>query len=154
MGIIARDNNQITIIYSSNTRVGRHTLSYLAGTNKPYLAIDLVKTKITGTQWVELANAMNVKVGDLVDKRQLGLTDKETNRFGTEDWIKIIRSNENAISRPIVIKGNITKQIANPPEVMEFFDVDSAGLDHTPSTNDGSIDIQKTTDGESFIEPK
>lgn len=154
MGIIARDSDQLTIIYSSNTRVGRHTLSYLVGTNKPYLAIDLVKTKITGTQWVELANAMNVKVGDLVDKRQLSLADKETSRFGTEDWIKIIRSNDNAISRPIVIRGKITKQIANPPEVMEFFDVDSAGLSQTTSTEDGSIDIKKTTKGEDFIDPK
>lgn len=154
MGVIARDKNQLTIIYSSETRVGRQTLGYLAGTNKPYLAIDLVQTKITGTQWVELANAMNVKVGDLVDKRQLGLTDKETSRFGSEDWIKIIRSNNNAISQPIVIRGEITKQITNPSEVMEFFDVDSAGLDQSPSTKDGSIDIQKTTDGESYIEPK
>lgn len=154
MGMIARNDKQLTLLYSSSTRVGRHTLSYLTGIDKPYLAIDLVKTKLPGSQWVEIAEEMNVKVGDLVDKRQLGLDESETNHFNTEDWIKIIRNNDNAISRPIVILGKITKQIANPPEIMEFFDVDSAGLKQTPSPDNTNIDIEKTTEGEDFIEPK
>lgn len=154
MGMIARDDKQLTLLYSSTTRVGKHTLSYLTGIDKPYLAIDLVKTKLPGSQWVEIAKEMNVKVGDLVDKRQLGLDENTTHNFNTEDWIKIIQNNDNAISRPIVISGKITKQIANPPEIMEFFDVDSAGLNQTPSPDNSAIDIEKTTEGEDFIEPK
>lgn len=154
MGMIARDDRQLTLLYSSNTRVGRHTLSYLAGIDKPYLAIDLVKTKLPGSQWIEIAEDLNLKVGDLVDKRQLGLDENTTNDFNTEDWIKIIRNNDNAISQPIVIMGKVTKQIANPPEIMEFFDVDSAGLKQTPSADNPAIDIEKTTENEEFIEPK
>lgn len=152
MGVIARDENQLTLIYSSNTRVGRHTLSYLAGINKPYLDIDISKTKVSGTQWAEIAKALNVRVGDLVDKRQLNLNVEDTDKFDDHDWITIIQKNDMAISRPIAIMGNKTKQIANPPEIMEFFEVDSAGLEQSPSDNK-SIDIARTTKDDTFIEP-
>lgn len=152
MGVIARDDNQLTLIYSSNTRVGRHTLSYLTGMEKPYLTIDISKTKVSDTQWVEIAHALNVRVGDLVDKRQLDMDVKSTDEFDDHDWIKIIQKNDMAISRPIAIMGKRTKQIANPPEIMEFFEVDSAGLEQSP-LNDNAPDLERTTENESFIEP-
>lgn len=151
MGVIARNENQLTFIYSSNTRVGRHTLSYLTGINGKYLAIDIAKTKVSDTQWVEIAEALGVKVGDLVDKRELDINTESSAEFGTNDWLKIIQKNDCAISRPIAIKGQRTKQIDNPPEIMEFFEVDSAGLEQSPS-NDTDPDIERTTENENFIE--
>lgn len=151
MGSIARNKRQLTLIYSSNTRVGRHTLSYLTGINDKYLAIDLAKTKITGTQWAEIADALGVKIGDLVDKRELEIETDATAEFGSEDWIKIIQNNDKVISRPIAIKGNRTMQIDNPTEILEFFEVDSAGLEQSP-TGDKTIDLERTTEDEDFIE--
>src|SRR5690554_427155 len=154
MGLIARNDKQLTLIYSSKTRVGKHTLSYLTSIQDRYIAIDLVHTKLPGSQWVEIAEALNVKVGDLVDKRKLGLNEKNIHDYNSEDWIKIIQNNDDAISQPIAIKGNETKQIANPPEILEFFEVDSSGLNKSRSTKDGSTDINRTSDDERFIDPK
>jgi arsenate reductase-like glutaredoxin family protein len=151
MGIIARDDRQLTLIYSSNTRVGTHTLSYLTGIDEKYLAIDLAKTKVSDTQWAEIADALGVKIGDLVDKRQLEIDVESTSEFDSNDWLKIIQKNDSVISKPIAIKGNRTKQIDNPPEIMEFFEVDSAGLEQSPS-NDTQPDIERTTSKENFIE--
>ncbi|MEH6762995.1 MAG: hypothetical protein V7655_00725 [Aequorivita antarctica] len=151
MGVIARNDKQITLIYSSNTRIGTHTLSYLAGSDERYLAIDLAKTKVSDTQWAEIADELGVKIGDLVDKRQLEIDDESTTNFGSNDWLKIIQKNDSVISRPIVIKGKRTKQIDNPPEIMEFFEVDSAGLEQSP-LNDANLDIERTTEDENFIE--
>jgi len=151
MGVIARNDNQLTLIYSSNTRVGRHTLSYLTGMDGKFLDIDIAKTKVSDTQWVEIADSLGVKVGDLVDTRELDLKAASTAEFGTNDWLKIIQNNDFVISKPIVIKGKITKQIDNPPEIMEFFEVDSAGLEQSPS-NDTPPDIERTTEKENFIE--
>jgi arsenate reductase-like glutaredoxin family protein len=151
MGVIARNENQLTLIYSSNTRIGKHTLSYLTGMDGKYLDIDIAKTKVSDTQWVEIADSLGVKVGDLVDKRELDISTESSSEFGTNDWLKIIQNNDFVISRPIVIKGKITKQIDNPTEIMEFFKVDSAGLEQSPS-NDTQPDIERTTDNENFIE--
>lgn len=151
MGVIARDERQLTLIYSSNTRVGTHTLSYLTGLDEKYLAIDLAKTKVSDTQWAEIADSLGVKIGDLVDKRELELSSESTDEFGSNDWLKIIQKNDSVISRPIAIKGSRTKQINNPPEIMEFFEVDSAGLEQSPS-NGTAPDIERTTENENFIE--
>ena len=151
MGVIARNDKLLTLIYSSNTRVGTHTLSYLAGIDEKYLAIDLAKTKVSNTQWAEIAEALGVKIGDLVDKRELEIDDESTANFGSNDWLKIIQNNDSVISRPIAIKGKRTKQIDNPPEILEFFEVDSAGLEQSPS-NDTDPDIERKTENENFIE--
>ncbi len=150
MGQIARDERQLTLIYSSNTRVGTHTLSYLTGMDERYLTIDLAKTKVPDTQWAEIADALGVKIGDLVDKRQLEIDVEKTANFDSNDWLKIIQKNDTVISRPIAIKGKQTKQINNPPEIMEFFEVDSAGLEQSPSNNTDP-DIERTTENENFI---
>lgn len=153
MGIIARDKNQLTLIYSSNTRVGRHTLSYLTGIDKRYLSIDIAKTKVGDTMWVEIAEALGVKVGDLVDKRELDIASESTEDFNTNDWLKIIQFNDCVISRPIAINGSRTLQINNPTEILEFFEVDSAGLEQSPMEGN-KLDIERTTENEDFIEKK
>ena len=71
MGVIARDDKEFKLIYSSNTRVGRHALAYLQAIDEDLIAIDISKTKVSDTQWVEIAEALGVKVGDLLDKRKL-----------------------------------------------------------------------------------
>ncbi|HLW33603.1 MAG TPA: hypothetical protein VKX40_15175 [Aequorivita sp.] len=150
-GVLARNDNQLTLIYSSNTRVGRHTMSYLAGIDGRYLAIDLAKTKVADTVWAEIAAALGVKIGDLVDKRELTLGSESTENFGSNDWLKIIQNNDFVISKPIAVKGNRTVQIDNPTEILEFFEVDSAGLEESPSDK-GEIDLERTTEDENFIE--
>jgi arsenate reductase-like glutaredoxin family protein len=150
MGVIARDKNQLTLIYSSNTRVGTHTLSYLTGIDEKLLPIDIAKTKVTGTQWAEIADMLGCKIGDLVDKRVVKVED--TSGFTSEDWIKILQNDNEVLTQPIAINGDKIKQIANPPEVLNFFGVESAGIEKTMHTDKPNID--NTTNGENFIEPK
>jgi len=147
MGVLARDNRQFTLIYSSNTRVGTHVLSYAQALEDKLLAIDIAKTKVPDTEWAELAEAMNCKVGDLIDKRMVEADD--TSEFSTDDWLKILQHNDKVLSYPIAINGNRTKQIENAPEVLRFFGVDSAGLEKTMHTEDPTI--EKKTNGEHFI---
>jgi arsenate reductase len=146
MGVMARDDKQFTLIYSSNTRVGTHVLSYLQGIEDKLLAIDIAKTKVSDTQWVELADKMNCKVGDFVDRRKLN--EEDTSDYGTNDWLKVLQNNNEVLSYPIAVNGSRTARIKNAPDVMEFFGVDSAGLKKTPHTEDPTI--QRTTNGENF----
>jgi arsenate reductase-like glutaredoxin family protein len=147
MAVLARDENELILIYSSNTRVGKHTLSYLQGTKHRINTIDIAKTKVTGTQWAEIADDLGVKIGDLVDKRVL---DEKTDysNFDSDDWIKVLQNNNEVLTQPIAIKGKRVQQIENPPNIMEFFDVDSAGLKKTMHTDDPTI--EPTTNGEDF----
>ncbi|PVW13207.1 arsenate reductase family protein [Marixanthomonas spongiae] len=148
MGEIARDDRQLTLIYSSNTRVGKHTLSYLQGIDEKVEAVDISKVKVTGTQWVELAKAMGKSVGDLVDKRIMEEKGTDTSDFDTDDWIKILQNNNEVLTQPIAIKGEKTMQIENPPNIMNFFGVESAGIEKTMHTE--KPNIEPKTEDENF----
>ncbi len=148
MAVLARDDKQLTLVYSSNTRVGKHTLSYLQGIEEKIHTIDIAKVKVTGTQWAEIADGLNVKVGDLVDKRVLKEEDKDRSDYNTEDWVKILQNNNEVLTKPIAINGEKMKQIENPTEIMEFFNVNSAGLKKTMHTDDPTI--ESTTKDEKF----
>ncbi len=147
MGVLARDDREFTLIYSHNTRVGKHALAYLQGIKENLNAVDISKTKVSDTQWTELASALNCKVGDLIDKRMVDVED--TSNYGTNDWLKILQNNDEVLTHPIAIKGKVTKQIANGPDILKFFGVDSAGLKKTMHTEDPTI--EKTTNGEDFV---
>lgn len=148
MGVIARDDREFTLIYSHNTRVGKHALAYLQGIKEKLNAIDISKTKVSDTQWAEIAEALHCKVGDLLDKRLVEVED--TSNFGTTDWLKILQNNDEVLAHPIAINGKTTKQITNGSDVLKFFGVDSAGLEKTMHTEEPTI--EKTTNGEDFIE--
>jgi arsenate reductase-like glutaredoxin family protein len=147
MGVLARNEREFKLIYSHNSKVGKHALAYLQVVKDKLNAIDISKTKISDTQWTEIAGALNCNVGDLIDKRLVDVDD--TSNFSTNDWLKILQNNDEVLSHPIVIKGNRTEQIANGPDVLRFFGVDSAGLKKTMHTEDPTI--QKTTYGEDFV---
>lgn len=147
MGVLARDEREFTLIYSHNSRVGKHALAYLQGVKDKLNAIDISKTKISDTQWTEIAGALNCTVGDLIDKRLVKGGD--TSNFDTKDWLKVLQNNDEVLSHPIAIKGNRTEQLANGPEILKFFGGDSAGLEKTMHTEDPNI--TKTTGGEDFV---
>ena len=147
MGVLARDDKELILIYSHNTRVGKHALAYLQGIKEKLNAIDISKTKVSDTMWVEIAAALNCKVGDLIDKHAIHVED--TSDYGTTDWIKILHSQDQALAHPIAINGQKTAQIKNGSEVLMFFGVDSAGIQKTFHNDPPKID--KTTNGEGFI---
>lgn len=146
MGVLARDDKQLTLIYSSNTRVGTHVLAYVQGIEEKLLTVDIAKTKVADTVWVELAHRLGVKVGDLIDRRMVKTGD--TSEFGTNDWLKILQKNNEVLSYPIAVNGDRIAQIKNAPDIMEFFGVESAGLKKTFHTDPPVI--KNTTKKERF----
>ena len=110
--------------------------------------IDISKVKVPGTQWAEVADALGKTIGDLVDKRILEDEDTNTSDFDSDDWIKILQNNDGVLTQPIAINGKKTVQIVNPPDVMNFFGVESAGIEKTMHTEEPNI--KPKTDDESF----
>lgn len=146
MGVIATNDKQLTLIYSSETRVGTHTLSYLQGMEDRIHTIDIAKTEVTGTQWAEIADKLGCKIGDLIDKRVAKVED--ISEFTSDDWIKILQNNAEVLTQPIAIKGDKIRQIENPPNIMNFFDVESAGIEKTMHTEKPIISSK--TEDENF----
>ena len=150
MTILARDKRQLTFIYSSHSHLGKQVLGYVQGTRKKIETIDIVNEKIADSIWIELADNLGMTLGEIFGKdRGDRLKEEDTEDFDTDDWLKIINKNPELLQRPIVINGDKAMLISHRSEVLQFFGVDSAGLEktmgHEPPTT------SSTTEDEDFV---
>ncbi|MFD2916021.1 arsenate reductase family protein [Psychroserpens luteus] len=119
------------IYYSSKSSIGKKTLAYLKASHKDLLDIDITKTKITGTQWKEIAQNLDVTIDNLVDKKSFDFTAyKDSNvELSETDWIKVLNSSPEVLTYPIVILSDVFYQIHNSSEIEKLLEPNSKGID-------------------------
>ena len=153
MKSIARNDDQLTLIYSSETRVGKRTLAHISAIEDAKLqTMDIAETKLTGTQWEEIAEGLGVKLKDLVSYEEVDEDEEKQAEGDYEDYdyINILNNNPKLFVHPVAILGDKMKKITNPTQIQEFIDVDSAGLEKKMMYDDPVI--SKQTKGEKFID--
>jgi arsenate reductase-like glutaredoxin family protein len=132
MGIIARDHKQLTLIYSSNTGMGAKVHAYAQAANEKLLAIDIAKTKVSDSQWAEIACKLGVSLGDLLVFPASQKPASEA--YSTDDWLKILQHDDRVLEKPIIINGDRIKQLESYTSMLEFLGPDSAGIEKTMYT--------------------
>ena len=149
-GILARDENQLILIYNSNTQMGKEARGYVDNSEDPLLAIDIAKTNLGDTVWVDIAAGVGCPLSELLSPEHPEAPDVEDEEYSTDDWLKILNNSPDIFQKPIIIKGDRFRQLSTPSEALQFIEVDSAGLEKNglgePPTT------QATTDGENFVE--
>lgn len=121
MGEIATSDRLITLYYNSNSSRAKQTLAYAKAEGWPIQEIDLLKTPLTGTQIVELAERLGLKVKDLVNQDHPSYSSKyEHHDFSTDDWIKLIRRNPGIMKQPIALRGNLTILVETPSDIIRI----------------------------------
>ena len=120
--IFQNTDKEITIIYHSDDHLGRQILAYAQTENLPIHDIDLKHTKLTPSQWIEIAGRMDLKVKDLINvedpdftKKFAGVTD-----LSDQDWITLLIHNPEILSAPIVMKGKKTVLMSNSQDMLHF----------------------------------
>lgn len=128
MGVIATNNREIKFYYSSATSIGKQTLAYIRASDKKILEIDIAKTKVTGTQWTELANRLDIPIQQLINTEHPDFVTaygKATNVTDENDWFNILHKCPQAFHQPILVNKNKTLQIKTPSEIASFLDSES-----------------------------
>lgn len=121
MGEIATSDRQITLFYSSASVRAKQTLAYARAEGLPIQEIDILKTPLTGTQIVELADRLQLKVADLVNQEHPAYKSQfEHHEFSTDDWIKMIRHNPEIMKQPIAIRGSVTILVETPTDIIKI----------------------------------
>ncbi|MGB5943492.1 MAG: hypothetical protein WBG71_11480 [Leeuwenhoekiella sp.] len=150
MKSLSRDNNQITLIYSSKTRIGERTRAHISATDNNRLqTIDIVKQQLTGTQWAEIADGLNKPLKELLHYEDTS-DDKKymEGDFDENSIINILNKQPELFTHPVLIKGDEILEITNPTDVQQLIEVDSAGLEKTMMHEEPTISRQ--TKGEKF----
>lgn len=123
MGVIAKDHKKINLYYNSNTNLGKQTYVYILAAKEKVLAIDVSKTKVTATQWSELADYLNINVSELVNTnhpdfiRKYGVAYLNMEEY---DWLKILEKRADVITYPIIMNGNRCTQIKKLSDALSF----------------------------------
>ncbi|WP_452228787.1 MULTISPECIES: arsenate reductase family protein [unclassified Lacinutrix] len=121
----------IKLYYSSNSSLGKQTLAYVSASKKEILAIDLSKTKLTGTQWIEIAEALDTTLSSLVNQNHPDFTknygEKEIH-LSNEDWIKVLHKNPEVLKGSIVMVNHSFYLLETPTDFIKYFEPDTAGL--------------------------
>ncbi|MEH6514962.1 ArsC/Spx/MgsR family protein [Maribacter arcticus] len=121
MGEIATSQRQINLYYSSNSIRAKKTLAYAKAEGLPILEIDILKTRLTGTQIVELADKLQIDVKDLVNQEHPAYkTHFEYHDFSTDDWIKMIQHNPEIMKQPIALRGDIAILVETPTDIIKI----------------------------------
>ncbi|ALM09141.1 hypothetical protein SB49_03140 [Sediminicola sp. YIK13] len=122
MGAIAKDDQQLTIYFNSESTIGKQTHAYITASSKEIRAIDITKENLTGMQWAELADNLEVELSDLIDTKHPKFKDtygEQDVKLEENDWIKILQGEPALITWPIVIIGNQFLLVKNPSDVVK-----------------------------------
>ncbi len=121
MGEIATSNRQITLFYSSKSVRAKQTLAYAKAEGLPIQEIDILKTKLTGTQIAELAYRLQIQIKDLVNQEHSSYKSHfEPHNLSERDWIKMIQHNPEIMKQPIALRGDITILVETPTDIIKI----------------------------------
>ncbi len=123
MGVLAKDHRQITLYYHSDTSLGKQTLAYVSSSKMKIHSIDISQTKVTPTQWTEIAEGLHLKISDLVNTSHPDFTNvygKDTLDLDVNGWLTVLEKTPKAIAFPILLKGDTYFKIENPSDIAEI----------------------------------
>ncbi|WP_255307387.1 arsenate reductase family protein [Allomuricauda sp. CP2A] len=125
MGVISRNDREIKFYYSSATSIGKQTLGYVRASDKKVLEIDVAKTKVTATQWSELADLLNLPIKNLVNTEHPDFVaeyGKKPNIPDENDWLHILEKSPQVFQNPIILNGDKAFHIKTPSDVAPILD--------------------------------
>ncbi len=131
MGVLAEDHKQLTLLYSSETTVGKQTLAYAEASDKNVLTIDVSKTKVTGTQWVEIAERLGTTVSHLVNTTHpdfVKLYGSEAVNLSTDDWVKVLQKQPEVLKGCVVLNGLECLIVENPSDIVKYLGVEGEDI--------------------------
>lgn len=147
MSVLARNKRQLTYIYSSDSYLGKKVLGYVQAVKKEVEIIDISKTGLSDTAWVEVAEELDMSFEEIFNAELV--TDDKKHDFDNEDWIKMVQKNPAILHHPIAINADDIMIVSNRAEILKLFEVDSAGLEK--GFHDEEPVTSSTTKGEKFI---
>src|SRR5690606_25064567 len=107
MGVISTDKNEIKLYFNSENSIGKQIQAYVMASERKLLAIDVSKTKVTGTQWTELAKGVGLPISSLIDQRHPDFVKNYGDHpdLDNDEWLKILDKKPIVLTTAIAIIG-------------------------------------------------
>lgn len=145
---ISTAKGQINCYYAGDTKFGGQLEAILKSSDKDIYAIDITKTMPSDTMWHDMAKRLDTSLKTLINTEKIDDVN-DASGYSEEDWVKILAKHPKAFKGAILMNDENISHILRYTEALEYFDVDSAGLEKTFHTEDPVI--SKQTDEDNFI---
>ncbi len=134
MGIIAKDDRQLTFIYSSKSNLGKQLLAYAESLPMEVITKDIDKENLGDTLWTELSELLQLELSEILSPEHPDApAGFDSGAYDVTGWLKILNKNPALLQNAIAIRGNTAKMLTSQADIMSFFGQDSAGLEQSPT---------------------
>ncbi|APY07094.1 hypothetical protein BWZ20_01705 [Winogradskyella sp. J14-2] len=138
----------INCIYAGGTQFSAQIEAILKAAKKDTHGIDITKTMPSDTLWHDMAKRLNTSLRTFINIPKIEGYNADAN-YSEESLVKILAKHPKAMIGTIVMEGETIMHITRYTELLNFFNVDSAGLEKTMHTQ--SPTTKRQTENESFV---
>ena len=150
MSVLAKDSKQLNYIYNSDSQLGKKVLGYVQSIDLDIKTTDISKDKFGDTIWVEISKMLDLDFKEILSPEHPDVPNEfKDGNFDTNGWLKILKKNPILLQNAIAVNGERAKLIKSRADILEFYGVDSAGLEQCPE--EGEPDIASNTENETFV---
>jgi arsenate reductase-like glutaredoxin family protein len=138
------NKHELKLYYKSNHKHDRETYGYAQTLDVPINEQDLSRNNLTETQIAELADAMQIRLVELVDKNsEMYMNDLKDKSFDDEELLKLMHRNPELIKTPIAMIGKHTYFVKSPfnliPKDLEIEGIKSNKGEPSESDNNDTV---------------
>lgn len=130
MGVISTNKNEIKLYFHSENSIGKQIQAYVSASERKVLAIDISKTKVTGTQWTELAKGLGLPISSLINQEHPDFIKNYGDHpdLDDDDWLKLLDKKPEVLTTPIAIIGERYVQLQSPSDFIKYIEPDSKNV--------------------------
>ena len=106
--MVSKKKSQINLYYHPEHRLAKKCIALANANEATVLAIDTSKTRVSQTDWSEMARLLNISVVELVDLEHDFIIEKFGNKPDLDEFgaLKVIQNNPEVVKHPIAIREN------------------------------------------------
>lgn len=123
MSVIATKDNQLNLYICNEDSLTKKVIAMAHSTKTELNIIDICKTRITGTEWLELATKAGLNVFDFIQTNHATYVDiyhKNGISLDEESAIKILNSHPEVLVYPIALRGEKAVLCKNESDILQL----------------------------------
>lgn len=128
--MISKDMKQINIYYHPEQILAKKCIAIANANKAKVLAIDTSKTRVSQTDWSEMARLLNISVVELVDLNHEAIVSKFGKTPDVDEFsaLKLIQNNPEVVKNPIAIRGEKIVMAKQARDVLKLQNSDTGEI--------------------------
>lgn len=128
--MISKDNKQINLYFHPEHRLAKKCIAIANANKAKVLPIDTSKTRVSQTDWSEIARLLNISVVELVDLEHEVITSKFGKTPDVDEFsaLKIIQNNPEVIKSPIALRKEKVVIADTARDILKLQDYDTGEI--------------------------